>query len=118
MLCARLRPANRDAAQGALDEVKRIVRQLRAKWPRVRIVLRADSGFCRDELMAWCEENKTDFLFGLARNSRLQKIVGKPMHEARMEHERTQKPARVFTEFGYRTKKSWTRERRVVAKAE
>jgi len=118
LLCARLRPANRDAAQGALDEVKRIVRQLRARWPRVRIVLRADSGFCRDELMAWCEENQTDFLFGLARNSRLRKIVGKQMHEARMEHERTQKPARVFAEFGYKTKKSWTRERRVVAKAE
>jgi len=118
LLCARLRPANRDAAKGALDEVQRIVTQLRAKWPRVRIVLRADSGFCREELMAWCEENKTDFLFGLARNQRLQKIVGKQMQEAKMEHEKTGQAARVFTEFGYRTKKSWTRERRVVAKAE
>jgi len=118
LLCARLRPANKDAAKGALGEVQRIVTQLRAKWPRVRIVLRADSGFCREELMAWCEENKVDYLFGLARNKRLQKILGKQMHEARMERERTGKAARVFTEFGYRTKRSWTRERRVVAKAE
>jgi len=118
LLCARLRPANQDAAKGALDEVKRIVAHLRASWPEARIVLRADSGFCREELMAWCEENKTDYLFGLARNKRLQKILGKPMHEARMEHEKTQKAARVFTEFQYKTKKSWARERRVVAKAE
>jgi hypothetical protein len=120
LLCARLRPSNQDAAKGALDEVRRIVTQLRARWPEVRIVLRADSGFCREELMAWCEaeENKVDFLFGLARNQRLVKIVGKQMHEARLEHERTKKAARVFTEFEYRTKKSWARERRVVAKAE
>jgi len=120
LLCARLRPANQDAAKGALEEVQRIVKQLRAKWPRVRIVLRADSGFCREEMMAWCEaeENKVDYAFGLARNQRLVKILGKQMHEAKMEHERTKKPARVFTEFGYKTKKSWTRERRVVAKAE
>jgi hypothetical protein len=120
LLCARLRPANRDAAKGALEEVQRIVTQLRARWPRVRIVLRADSGFCREEMMAWCEaeENEVDYAFGLARNRRLVKILGKQMHEAKMEHERTGKAARVFTEFGYKTKKSWTRERRVVAKAE
>jgi DDE family transposase len=120
LLCARLRPSNQDAARGALDEVKRIVTQLRASWPQVKIVLRADSGFCREERMAWCEaeENKVDSLFGLARNSRLQKIVGKQMHEAKAEHERTEKAARVFTEFEYKTKKSWARARRVVAKAE
>ena len=118
LLCARLRPANIDGAAGALNEVKRIVAQLRAKWPKVRIVLRGDSGFCREELMAWCEENHVDFLFGLARNSRLQKIVGKQMHEARQLHAETGKAARVFTEFTYKTKKSWACERRVVAKAE
>ena len=118
LLCARLRPANVDAAKGALDEVKRIVTQLRKSWPQSKIVLRADSGFCREELMAWCEEHEVDFLFGLARNSRLQKIVGKQMHEAKAEHERTEKAARVFTEFDYKTKKSWARARRVVAKAE
>jgi hypothetical protein len=120
LLGARLRPANVDAAAGALDEVKRIVTQLRAKWPGVRIVLRADSGFCREELMAWCEasENDVDFLFGLARNSRLQKIIGKQMHEAKLLHAETGKAARVFTEFNYQTHKSWARPRRVVAKAE
>ena len=109
-----------DGAAGALDEVKRIVTQLRSRWPKVRIVLRGDSGFCREELMAWCEadENRVDYLFGLARNSRLQKIIGKPMHEARLEHAATGKAARVFAEFNYQTRKSWARPRRVVAKAE
>jgi hypothetical protein len=111
LLCARLRPSNIDGAAGALDEVKRIVAQLRAKWPKVRIVLRGDSGFCREELMAWCEaeENQVDFLFGLARNSRLQKIIGKQMQEAKLEHAETGKAARVFTEFDYQTHKSWAR---------
>ena len=120
LLCARLRPSNVDGAAGALDEVKRIVTRLRAKWQKVRIVLRGDSGFCREELMAWCEadENRVDYLFGLARNSRLQKIVGKQMHEAKLEHAATGKAARVFTEFDYQTRKSWARPRRVVAKAE
>jgi hypothetical protein len=120
LLCARLRPSNVDGAAGALDEVKCIVTRLRAKWPKVRIVLRGDSGFCREELMAWCEadENRVDYLFGLARNSRLQKIVGKQMHEAKLEHAATGKAARVFTEFDYQTRKSWARPRRVVAKAE
>ena len=120
LLCARLRASNVDGAAGALDEVKRIVAQLRAKWPKARVVLRGDSGFCREELMAWCEadENRVDFLFGLARNSRLQKIIGRQMHEARLLHAETGKAARVFTEFAYQTQKSWARERRVVAKAE
>jgi len=118
LLCARLRPANQDAAKGALDEVKRIATQLRAKWPEVKIVLRGDSGFCREELMAWCEDNKVDYLFGLARNQRLVKIIGKQMQEAKLEHGKTEKAARVFTEFDYRTKKSWARARRVVAKCE
>lgn len=120
LLCARLRPSNIDGAAGALDEVKRIVARLRGKWPKVRILLRGDSGFCREELMAWCEaeDNRVDFLFGLARNKRLQKIIGKQMHEAKLKHAETGKAARVFTEFDYQTHKSWARPRRVVAKAE
>src|ERR1700726_2656611 len=99
LLCARLRASNVDGAAGALDEVRRIVSQLRARWPKVRIVLRGDSGFCREELMAWCEgeQNEVDFLFGLARNSRLQKIIGKQMQEAKRLHGQTGKAARVFT---------------------
>jgi hypothetical protein len=118
LLCARLRPANQDAAAGSVGEVSRIVAQLRARWPKVRIILRADSGFCREELMAWCEQNHVDYVLGLARNQRLGRIIGKPMHEAHLLHRFTGKAARVFTEFEYRTQKSWSRARRVVAKAE
>ena len=118
LLCARLRPANQDAAAGSVEEVCRIAAQLRERWPEVRIVLRADSGFCREELMAWCEQNRVDYLFGLQRNQRLRRIIGKQMHQAQFAHKDTAKAARVFTEFGYRTHKSWSRSRRVVAKAE
>lgn len=120
LLCARLRPAHKDGSAGCKEEVARIVAQIRQRRPEVRIVLRADSGFCREELMAWCEaeENKVDFLFGLPRNKRLQKITGAAMQQAKELHQSTQKPTRVFTEFQYRTKKSWTRARRVVAKSE
>jgi hypothetical protein len=118
LLCARLRAANQDAAAGAVEEVSRIVSQVRERWPRTRIVLRADSGFCREELMGWCETNRVDYVFGLARNQRLQKIVGAQMQQARVLHQITGKAARVFTEFTYRTHKSWSRPRRVVAKAE
>lgn len=118
LLCARLRPANRDAAAGSVEEVSRIVAQLRARWPEVKIVLRADSGFCREELMGWCEANQVDYLFGLARNQRLAKIIGAEMQQARTLHRTTGKAARVFAEFSYRTHKSWSRSRRVIAKAE
>lgn len=120
LLCARLRAANQDAAKGALDEVKRIVEQLRAAWPTVKIVLRADGGFCREELMAWCEqpENHVDYLFGLARNSRLRSMIDTQMEQAKAQHQSTGKAARVFAEFPYQTLTSWSCTRRVVAKAE
>src|SRR6202021_4020034 len=84
LVCARLRAANQDGAAGAVEEVSRIVAQLRQRWPQTRIVLRADSGFCREELMGWCEANKVDYLFGLARNRRLQKIIGAQMQQTRL----------------------------------
>ena len=118
LLCARLRPANQDGAAGSLEEVKRIVGQLRQRWPEVKIVLRADSGFCREELMAWCEQNRTDYVFGLARNQRLRRIIGREMHQAQMLYQSTGKAARLFTQFSYQTRKSWSGSRRVVAKAE
>jgi hypothetical protein len=118
LLCARLRPANQDAAAGSLDEVKRIVAQLRERWPEVKIVLRADSGFCREELMAWCRQNQVDYVFGLQRNQRLRRIIGAQMHQAQLAHQATGKAARIFSEFDYRTHKSWSCTRRVVAKAE
>jgi hypothetical protein len=122
VLCARLREANHDASFGSLQEIRRIVAQIRVAWPGVKIILRGDSGFCRNELMSWCENNRVDFVFGLARNQRLRKIIGAQMHEATQQWKESGKPARVFTEFQYRTKKTkkggWDRERRVAAKAE
>jgi hypothetical protein len=118
LLSARLRPANQDASAGSVEEVSRIVTQLREGWPEVKIVLRADSGFCREELMSWCEQTRVDYLFGLARNQRLATIIGAEMHQAHLLHQTTGKAARRFAEFDYRTHKSWSRARRVVAKAE
>ena len=86
--------------------------QVRARWPEVKIVLRADSGFCREELMAWCESQQVDYVFGLARNQGLGKIIGAALHQARLLHQTTGAPARVFTEFRYRTHKSWSCSRR------
>jgi len=118
LLCARLRPSNIDASAGSLEEVRRIVAQIRERWPKTQIILRADSGFCREELMAWCEKHAVDYVFGLARNERLRRKIAKPMRQAKREQRRTGHAARVFTEFFYRTQKSWSRSRRVVAKAE
>jgi len=122
VLCARLREANHDAAFGSLQEIQRIVARIRTAWPTVKIILRGDSGFCRNQLMSWCESNRVDFVFGLARNRKLRKIIGAEMQEATEQWNKTGKPARVFREFGYRAKKTkkggWDSERRVVAKAE
>jgi hypothetical protein len=118
LLVAKLRPANIDASAGAQEEVARVIAQLRARWPKVRILLRADSGFAREELMGWCEQNAVDYLFGLARNSRLVRAIGGELHLAQLESRRTLKPARGFKELLYRTRRSWSRSRRVVAKAE
>ena len=118
LLCARLRPSNLDASAGSREEVERMVRQIRKTWPHTQIILRADSGFCREELMAWCEKHKVDYLFGFARNPRLRRKIAKEMRQAKKEQQRTGKPARVFAEFFYQTRKTWSQSRRVVAKAE
>lgn len=118
LLCAKLRRSNIDAAAGSLEEVQRIVKKLRAKWPQVKLLLRADSGFARDELMSWCEENEVDFLFGLAKNARLEKLIEQELKAAKKESEEKREAVRIFRELRYQTLDSWTRERRVVAKAE
>ncbi|HUA55211.1 MAG TPA: IS1380 family transposase [Candidatus Sulfotelmatobacter sp.] len=119
LLVAKLRPANIDGAAGALEEVARVVAQIRERWPATRIVLRADSGFARDQLMAWCEAHGVDYVFGLARNPRLERAIGAELEMARQDSEQSGgKPARRFKELRYKTRKTWTRERRVVAKAE
>ena len=118
LLATRLRCSNIDASAGALSEVERIVAQIRARWPKVEILLRADSGFARDELMAWCEENRVDYLFGLARNDRLIDAIAEDLAEAEVESLANGGPARHFADFAWRTRDSWSRARRVVAKAE
>jgi hypothetical protein len=119
VLCARLRPSNIDPSAGSRKEIERIVQRIRARWPAVKIVLRADSGFCREELMAWCEANQVDYAFGMARNSLLEKIVAEPLEQARQLGEQMQRPARRFVEFEHETVSgTWSRRRRVVAKAE
>jgi hypothetical protein len=118
LLVSKLRRANQDGAAGAREEVERVVTQIRERWPAVQIILRADSGFCREELMGWCEQNAVDYVFGLARNKRLTRAIGRELREARQAAERAHRPARRFREMRYRTRKSWSRKRRVVAKAE
>ena len=119
LLCARLRTADQDAAAGSKQEVERIVGQIRSKWADARIVVRADSGFCREELMDWCEKHKVGYVLGFARNDRLRRMIAPQMEEAARLQRATGKPARVFTEFEYQTTTgSWSKARRVVAKAE
>lgn len=118
LLVSKLRPANIDGAAGACEEVERLVVQIRECWPKTRILLRADSGFCRDALMAWCEANEVDFLFGLARNPRITRELKAELEEAAEESRETGKPARRFKDFMWTTLDSWSCRRRVVAKAE
>lgn len=118
LLVAKLRPANIDASAGALEDVARVIARIRARWPTTRIILRADSGFCREALMAWAEANDVGYVFGLARNKRLAAAIGAEMHAAQTEAEASGKPARRFKDLTWKTRKSWSRARRVVAKAE
>jgi hypothetical protein len=118
LLCARLRSSNIDASAGSVEELKRMVAQIRSVWSGVRIVVRGDSGFCREELMAWCEAEGVDYLLGLAKNERLKAEIEKEMGEAKAQHQESGRAARLFKELLYQTRKSWSRARRVVAKAE
>ena len=118
LLTSKLRRANIDASAGAVEETARIVAQIRERWPRVSILLRADSGFAREALMAWCEDNRVDYLFGLARNERLEARVARQMAAVRQAAAETGAPAWRFADFLWTTKDSWSRRRRVVAKAE
>jgi hypothetical protein len=118
LLAAKLRRSNIDASAGTVEELTRIVGQIRARWPRVRILLRADSGFCREPIMAWCEAHRVDYVFGLARNARLTAEIETEMRAACVEAEKTGKPARRFKDFRWSTLDSWSRTRRVIGKAE
>jgi hypothetical protein len=118
LLCARLRPSNIEASAGSVEELKRIVRQIRSVWPEVQMLVRGDSGFCREELMAWCEAEGVDYVLGLAKNDRLKAKINRELKKAKRQYRETGHAARFFKEFYYQTRKSWSRARRVVAKAE
>lgn len=118
LMCARLRPANTDGVAGSVEELARLVQQLRQAWPEVRIIVRGDSGFCREELMAWCEANQVDYVLGLAKNERLRAEIAAELAQAAAQYQQTGRAARLFKEFTYQTRESWSRARRVVAKAE
>jgi hypothetical protein len=118
LLCARLRPSNLDVSAGCVEELERIVAQIRQVWPEVKITLRGDSGFCREELMGWCERNQVDYVLGLAKNERLKAAISGEQEQAAEQYRQTGLAARVFKEFAYQTRESWSRARRVIAKAE
>lgn len=118
LLAAKLRRSNIDASAGAVEDIARIVAQIRAHWPNTKICLRADSGFAREELMTWCEENGVDYVLGLARNNRLVARIGREIKGAQREAFRTGRAARRFKDFQWTTLDSWSRKRRVIGKAE
>ena len=118
LLVAKLRRADIDAAAGAVEEVARVVERIRARWPRTRILLRADSGFAREDLMGWCEANGVDFLFGLAQNERLIAQIKSELDLVAAKSQRTGRPERRFKTFMWMTRRTWSRSRRVVAKVE
>jgi hypothetical protein len=118
LLCARLRTASNDAAAGTVEELERIVRRIRASWPDTRIIVRGDSGFCREDLMIWCEDNDVDFILGLARNNRLEQELAEELALAKALYQCSSQASRVFKDFCYKTQKTWRWHRRVVGKAE
>ncbi len=118
LLCAQLRPANIDASAGSITQLQRIVSQIRQSWPEVRIIIRGDSGFCRESIMAWCERHGVDYVLGLAVNARLQAYVATAMGQAKQQFAQTHQASRVFVDFTYQTRDSWSRSRRVIGKAE
>jgi len=118
LLCAQLRPADIDASAGTVPQLQRIVEQIRSRWPNVRIIIRGDSGFCRESIMFWCENHRVDYIFGLAKNDRLKAEIAAEMQQAKSQFEQTDEAARAFKDFTYQTLNSWSRSRRVVGKAE
>ena len=118
LLCARLRTTDQDGAAGTVDELARMIERIRLSWPKTRIIVRGDGGFCREDLILWCETNGVDYVLGLPKNSRLKAIIAEEMAQAKEQSEATEHAARVFKDFPYQTRTSWSCERRVIGKAE
>ena len=118
LLCARLRTADQDGATGTKEVLAHIIARVRRCWPQTRILVRGDSGFCRDDLLTWCETHDVDYVLGLAKNSRLKTAIAAELAYAKEQYEATQQATRTFRDFRYRTATSWSCERRVIGKAE
>ena len=118
LLWAELRRSDIDASAGSVEALQAIVGRIRARWPTVEIWVRADSGFAREAILAWCEAHAVHYVLGLARNRRLVRAIGGELERVREQAQRTGEKARCFRDLRYRTQKSWSRQRRVVAKAE
>lgn len=118
LLCARLRKSDQDGATGTVDELEKIINRIRLSWPDTRIIVRGDGGFCREDLMVWCETNGIDYILGLPKNERLRAIISDELAQAKSQYTATNQAARVFKDFRYQTRTSWSCERRVVGKAE
>lgn len=118
LLCARLRQADQDGAAGTKEELAHIIERIRRHWPHTRIIVRGDSGFCREELMTWCDAHEVDYVLGLAKNNRLKMAIAAEMAQAKEQYEMTQQATRVFRDFRYQTNTSWACARRVIGKAE
>ena len=118
LLCAKLNTAEREGASGAKEELERIINQIKREWPEVRIIVRGDSGFCRDKIMNWCEENEVWFVIGLGKNSRLTERIRKPLEKVRRNFLSKKGGTKIYRNFNYRTRSSWARKRRVVGKME
>lgn len=117
-MCGRLRTTDRDASDGVLPELERIVKRVRAAWPNVRIIIRGDSGFMRDPIMSWCETNKVEYVLGFAKNKRLKTSIAAEMQEAKRLYQETKQKTPIFNDFRYQTLDSWRCERRIIGKAE
>jgi hypothetical protein len=118
LLCARLRKSDQDGAAGTVDELAPMIERIRLRWPKTRIIVRGDSGFCREDLMVWCEAHSVEYVLGMPKNSRLKAIIAEEMAQAKSQYEATEHAARMFKDFRYQTRTSWSCERRVIGKAE
>ena len=117
-ILAKLRRSNIDGSAGTREELERIVGLIRQRWPKVEIWLRADSGFAREELMSWCENNRVHYILGLARNKRLERVIAPGMEQMMAKVLEQGGHHRHFEEFYYKTQSTWSRHRRVIAKVE
>ena len=118
LLWSQLRPSDIDGSAGSVKALAKIIDRIRQTWPEVAILIRGDSGFCREHLMAWCEGHGVDYVLGLAKNDRLIPNLAHEMAQAQALYQQTGQAARVFGDFDYQTQTSWSRSRRVVGKAE